>query len=226
MKRMRSKLTYANVMATLAMFIALGGASAFAASQLAKNSVGTPQLKNNSVTGAKVAPNSLTGKNIDASTLGTVPSASHAVMADSAGTASQATHAASADSAANASHAASADTAANANQLGGAPPAAYRDSCPTGTQLRTAELCEGTTVEGHVSFTEALQECASAGLRLPSPAEAESVQTGIYAVWTDDFWTNGATSYALYWNASLENLYAYESGSELNRVCVTTPIDN
>jgi hypothetical protein len=226
MKRMHSKLTYANVMATLAMFIALGGASAFAASQLAKNSVGTPQLKNNSVTGAKVAPNSLTGKNIDASTLGTVPSASHAAMADSAGTAGQATHAASADTAANASHAANADTAANANQLGGAPPAAYRDSCPAGTLLRTAELCEGTTIEGHVTLNEALAECAAAGLRLPSPSEAESLATSIYAVWTDDFWTNGATSYALTYTASSHLLLASESEAEANRVCVTTPINN
>ncbi len=44
MKRVRVKLTYANVVATLALFIAIGGASAFAASQLAKNSVGTKDL--------------------------------------------------------------------------------------------------------------------------------------------------------------------------------------
>ena len=51
---MRPKVTYANVVATLALFIAIGGASAFAASQLGKNSVGTNQLKKNAVTGAKV----------------------------------------------------------------------------------------------------------------------------------------------------------------------------
>lgn len=41
---MRLKLTYANVIATLALFIALGG-GAIAASQLGKNSVGSKQLK-------------------------------------------------------------------------------------------------------------------------------------------------------------------------------------
>jgi hypothetical protein len=54
MKLLRSKLTYANVVATLALFIAVGGASAFAANQLAKNSVGAKQLKKNAVTAAKI----------------------------------------------------------------------------------------------------------------------------------------------------------------------------
>ena len=40
MNRHRPKLTYANVVATLALFVAVGGASAFAASQLGKNTVG------------------------------------------------------------------------------------------------------------------------------------------------------------------------------------------
>ncbi len=55
MKRLSTKLTYANVMATIAVFIALGGGTAFAASQLAKNSVGTKQLKNGAVTPAKLS---------------------------------------------------------------------------------------------------------------------------------------------------------------------------
>ena len=52
MKRLRPKLTYANVMATIAVFIALGGAS-YAATQLPKNSVGSKQLKKNAVTGSE-----------------------------------------------------------------------------------------------------------------------------------------------------------------------------
>jgi hypothetical protein len=52
MRRLRGKLTYSNVVATLALFIALGG-GALAATQLKKNSVGTKQLKRNSVTGEK-----------------------------------------------------------------------------------------------------------------------------------------------------------------------------
>ncbi len=53
MRIIRGKLTYANVMATVAVFIALGG-GAYAAIQLAKNSVGTKQLKRGAVTGKKV----------------------------------------------------------------------------------------------------------------------------------------------------------------------------
>ena len=58
MKRLRSKLSYANVMATIAVFIALGGA-AYAAG-LPKNSVGSKQIKNNAVTGAKIKKGAVT----------------------------------------------------------------------------------------------------------------------------------------------------------------------
>jgi hypothetical protein len=88
MQRLRAKLTYANVMATIAVFIALGGAAAYAASKLPKNSVGTKQIKNGAVTGAKVKKNTLTGTNINLAKLGTVPSASNATTATTAGTAS------------------------------------------------------------------------------------------------------------------------------------------
>jgi len=60
---MRSKLTYANVMATLAVFIALGGAS-YAALKLPKNSVGATQLKKNAVTAAKIKKNGITSAKI------------------------------------------------------------------------------------------------------------------------------------------------------------------
>ncbi len=85
MNRLRPKLTYSNVVATLALFVAVGGASAFAASQLGKNSVGPKQLKKNAVTTAKikkeavtvgkVKKGTLTGTQINSSTLGTVPTA-------------------------------------------------------------------------------------------------------------------------------------------------------
>jgi hypothetical protein len=55
---MRPKLTYANVVATLALFIALGGGS-YAAFKLPKNSVGTKQIKKGAVTGPKIKRHSL-----------------------------------------------------------------------------------------------------------------------------------------------------------------------
>lgn len=85
MNKDRPKLkrpSHGTVVAYLALFVALGG-SAYAASHLGKNSVGTKQLKKNAVTGAKVKDQSLTGKDINLAKLGTVPSATHAASADS-----------------------------------------------------------------------------------------------------------------------------------------------
>lgn len=53
--RLRSYLTYSNVIAAVALFIALGGIS-YAATKLPKNSVGTKQIKNKAVTKAKFSP--------------------------------------------------------------------------------------------------------------------------------------------------------------------------
>jgi hypothetical protein len=94
LRTVRPRLTYANVTATLALFVALGG-GAYAAATLPRNSVGTRQLKRgavttaklhkravtnsklrkNAVTSSKVRNNSLTGSDINESTLGAVPSA-------------------------------------------------------------------------------------------------------------------------------------------------------
>ncbi|MGE0065855.1 MAG: hypothetical protein AB7T48_00730 [Solirubrobacterales bacterium] len=60
---MRPKLSYANVVASLALFLALGGA-AYAATQLPQNSVGTKQIRNGTVTAADVKNQSLTGADV------------------------------------------------------------------------------------------------------------------------------------------------------------------
>jgi hypothetical protein len=57
-RSIRKQLTFANIVACLALFIALGGAS-YAATQLPKNSVGSVQIKKDAVTGAKVRDGSL-----------------------------------------------------------------------------------------------------------------------------------------------------------------------
>jgi hypothetical protein len=91
------------VISLIALFVAMGG-TGYAATQLAKNSVGTKQLKknavvsskikknavigskikNNAITGSKVKDHSLTGADINLSALGAVPTASHAANADHA----------------------------------------------------------------------------------------------------------------------------------------------
>ena len=64
--KLRGKLTYANVVATLALFIALGG-GAYAAIHLKKNSVGTKQIKKNAVTSSKIMNGAVTKTKISAS---------------------------------------------------------------------------------------------------------------------------------------------------------------
>lgn len=107
MKQIRKRLTYANVMSSIAVFLILGGATALAAGQLGKNTVGTKQLKKEAVTAAKIKNGAVTGSKINLASLGTVPNATHAAAADKATNADSATH------------------ATNADQLGGAPASTY-----------------------------------------------------------------------------------------------------
>jgi len=87
MRRLKGKLTYANVISTLCLFLLLGGGAAFAASKLGKNSVGTKQIKNGAVTGIKIKKRTITGTQVNLAKLGTVPSAKNANTATTAGTA-------------------------------------------------------------------------------------------------------------------------------------------
>jgi hypothetical protein len=124
-KQIRKRLTYANVMSSIAVFLVLGGATAFAAG-LAKNSVGSKQIKKNAVTtakikngavnGAKIQDGAITGAKVNLGTLGTVPNATHASTADKATSADKATTATTADKASSANSAAN---AGNADTVGG-----------------------------------------------------------------------------------------------------------
>jgi hypothetical protein len=63
---MKPKLTYANVTSTLALFIALGGATAVAATKLPERSVGEFQLRPGAVTAQKIRKNAVTAPKIKA----------------------------------------------------------------------------------------------------------------------------------------------------------------
>ena len=110
LSELRSRLTYANLMATVAMFIALGGGAYAAATgsidsrelknnnvrstDLRNNDVRTRDLRNNDVrggdvrnstlTGGDVANDGLTGSDVLESSLGQVPSATSANSANTA----------------------------------------------------------------------------------------------------------------------------------------------
>lgn len=63
MKQIRQRLTYANVVSTLALVLVVGGATAIAA-HVPKHSVGPHQLKSNAVTTPKIKANAITTRKI------------------------------------------------------------------------------------------------------------------------------------------------------------------
>lgn len=90
MAKLRQRLTYANVMSSIAVVLAIGGGTAYAAT-----TINGHNIKNHTITGKKLVNNTLTGKQIKESALGQVPSAKHA---QTAGTATTATTASTATS--------------------------------------------------------------------------------------------------------------------------------
>jgi len=149
LEQVRKRLTYSNVVATLALFGVLAGGVAVGAS-LKKNSVGKKQLKrgavvtqkigagavatdklaDGAVTTPKLGESSVTGPKVDESTLGTVPSAF------------QATDSTNAINAVNATTATAAGTSANAQALGGSPLSAVRST--TNAVVEDANFSLGT----------------------------------------------------------------------------------
>jgi hypothetical protein len=85
---LRSHVSYANVMATIAVFIALGGSGYAAVKLNGRNikdtTIAGKKLKNRTIAREKVKKNTLTGTEIAESTLGTVPRATQADSADNA----------------------------------------------------------------------------------------------------------------------------------------------
>jgi len=72
MSRLRASLTYANVTATLALFIALTGGTVYAAERL-----GSDDIARNAIDSRHVASNALGGKDIAEGTLNGVPVAGY-----------------------------------------------------------------------------------------------------------------------------------------------------
>src|SRR3954447_18260830 len=66
MKRFMSKLSYANVMATVALFIALGGSS-YAAFVLPRDSVGSKQIRKGAVRSTEIRDRSITVRDVSRS---------------------------------------------------------------------------------------------------------------------------------------------------------------
>jgi hypothetical protein len=143
MKRLRDGLSYANVMATMAVFIALGG-GAYAAA-VKTNSVTSKSVKNNTLKGKDVKDNKLTGTDVDESTL--------------------------------------------------------KLTCPAGT-LMAAGTCIETAPRANLPFEAAMNACAAAGRKLPTPSEHRTFAqlptvTIVGAEHTGVYDTDGGTTHAL-----------------------------
>jgi hypothetical protein len=146
--RLRAHLTYANVVATLALFLALGGASYAAvrvgSRSIVNNSVRTQDLRNNdirgkdirnrTIQGGDILTNTLKGTQIRESTLSKVP---------------------------------------DADKLDGADSSSFRVGCPVGT-LRHGGACIETSARGAQSYDSAARTCGVLGRRLPAPDELAS----------------------------------------------------
>jgi len=171
--KLRSKLTYANVMASLAVLIALSG-SAYAALRVPPNSVGSRQLKaasvttgkiaNGAITAAKVAEHSLTAQDINLPALGAVPQATSALNAE------------------------------NANTVAG-----HSASCPANTILIHGLCFDSHSHPEAPNLEAAALDCSAKGGFLPSPMELYSLSgflqlgNGLGASqhqFTDDLYSN------------------------------------
>jgi hypothetical protein len=78
-KQIHKRLTYANVMSSLAVFLFLGGATAIAALKVPKHSVGPRQLKANAVTTPKIKANAVTTRKIKKNAVATIKIRDNAV---------------------------------------------------------------------------------------------------------------------------------------------------
>jgi hypothetical protein len=64
MKKLSKRLSYANVVSTIALFLALGGATAYAVNQLPPKSIGAKQLRPGAVTADKIRKNAVSAPKI------------------------------------------------------------------------------------------------------------------------------------------------------------------
>lgn len=171
-RRLRPHLTYANVVATLCLFIVLGGtgyaASKISGKRIKTRSIAQRALKDHTIGRGKIRAHTLTGAQIRADSLGNAEiangglEAAHATTADRAARASEATHA---DDAAHATDATHAETATAADNSSHAETASSADD---------ATKLGGTAAGEYRRFDSTLpsgkSESGDFGIRVPAPA--------------------------------------------------------
>ena len=141
MRWLRPRLTYANVIATLALFIALGGNSYAALKvsgrQIVNNSVGSVDVRNNDVRSKDIRNRTLRGNDVALNALGGGAIAEFKLR-----------------------------QVPDSLRLGGKFAADYRLRCPSETNAR-AGVCLEATPRPQTTFGGAYNSCSDAGRRLP-----------------------------------------------------------
>ncbi len=174
--RLRRHLSYANVMASIAVFVALGGVGYAAATingnSIVQRTIGAGKLKKGTLTSQQVKQNALTGSVIDESTLGIVPAATTATSATTATNANNATTANSAETATSANTAGSASTADTANTAKSAETAEHADTADTADSAIEATTATSATTAGDA---DTLGGLTASQLQVSCPAD-----TGLY----------------------------------------------
>jgi hypothetical protein len=155
LEKLRQRLTYANVTATLALFIALGGSSYAAlrvgSREISDNSIRSRDVRNHSLTRHDLARNTLDGSVIHESKLGRVPRAA---------------------------------SAANADRLGGMTAADLKTRCPADT-FPSADVCVENQPRSPSSYGSAVLACSFAGpasgvgRRLPTHGELRAALAAV-----------------------------------------------
>ena len=169
--RLRRHLSYANVMASIAVFVALGGVGYAAATingnSIVKRTIGAGKLKNGTLTSNQVKANALTGSVIDESSLSTVPAAATAASATTATNATNADRAETATSATTAGNAETANTASTAKSAETADHADTADTADTATEATTADSASTA------GDADALNGFTAAQLQVSCPEDTE-----------------------------------------------------
>jgi len=146
----RSRLSYSNVTATAALFIALGGTSYAVirvdSGDVVNNSLRSTDLRNNSVRSRDVRDHTLRPRDLRRNGLG-----GGAVKENALGRV---------------------PLAANAERLGGSPASDLRVQCPTNT-LAQAGICIEEGARAADGFLGATNTCANAGRGLPTMAQLD-----------------------------------------------------
>jgi hypothetical protein len=173
--RLVRHLTFSNVIALIALFIALGGA-AYAGSKIngktiVNKSIGGGKLKNETITAnkikkgtitsAQIAPGSIDSTQINVNTLTTVPSATNATTAQTATTAQSATSATTAQSATTADEATTATTAENAKHADEADTAKHANEADTANHANEADTATTAGTATNATHATSADEAGS-----------------------------------------------------------------